>query len=421
MNLNFLKNYTFWATLNFVLGFVGFQCITTLLIPNGEVDDLLEASQTVTIPYRGLTLLLSFCLILFKPKKNPVKLNFSLFLFFIFWSILLLRLIYDIILMGKVDISITIQFWLYIFGIILPFMISIVYSYKFIDLSLALKWLVIMIAICLIISTYTNGKIIDTNALLKEKRQLGNAALNSISFGHLGGSGLIISLFLMLRKNLGFVYKLLLFCIAVLGLYNLIKAGSRGPILSIVVVLFVWSFLSSRNRLIAYLKILFIAIILYIAFESLLGYIGDISPLLEERLRLTIYEGNSSNRDDLFYLGWSAFLESPIFGSQFAIFNYMASGDFIYVHNVILEAFMSTGVLGGAMFIVVLSRCVHVSFAMIANMHNDYWVALLFIQNLIGALLSGSVYYDTLFSGFTVFMLLINARGQIQLSTKLGL
>lgn len=418
MNLNALKNYTFWATLNFVLGFVGFQFITTLLIPNGELDNLLDVSQAVTIPYRALILLLSFCLILFKFKKKPVKSNLSLFLFFTFWGILILRMIYDIILMGKVEISITIQIWLYVFGIIIPFMISIVYSYEFIDLNRALKWLVIIITICLTISTYTNGHLIGANALLKEERQLGNASLNSISFGHLGGTALIISLFLMLTKNLGFVYKFLLFCIATLGLYNLIKAGSRGPILSIVVVLFVWSFLSSRNRLIAYLKILVLSITLYIFFESFLGYIGDISPLLEERLRLTIYEGNSSNRDDLFYLGWSAFLESPIFGSQFAIFNYMISGDFIYVHNIILEALMSTGILGGAMLLVVLSRCVYVSVGMITKRHNDYWVALLFIQNLIGALLSGSVYYDTLLSGFVVFMLLINARDQIQFSTQ---
>ena len=244
MTFSLSKFNIFISTLNFVLCFVGYQLATSLFLPISS--DLEAISQTVTIPYRGFALLISILVLILNLKKKIGKLPLALGIFWIYWIALIIRIFYDIFLRSDVNLNSSSQLWLYIFGIILITMFSIIKSYTKIDLEKALKWVYLGTALTMILSLFNNASLlIDSSEITG--RASGNIALQTISFGHLGTMGIALSLFILKKGRINFTKKIFIILIMILSFLIMIRAGSRSPVLALAVIILFWMFARSKN------------------------------------------------------------------------------------------------------------------------------------------------------------------------------
>ena len=306
------------STLNFVLMFVGYQLATSLFLPVSS--DIEGISRTVTVPYRAFALLVSLLVIILNFRKQIEKSHLVLKVLLVFWIALIIRIFYDTNIRIDVHLNDTRQLWLYIFGIILPGMYSVMKSYKNIDLKIALKWVYFGTILTLVLSLFNNTALLMDASEISGRVE-GNLALNTISFGHLGTMGVVLSIFLLSKKGVSLIRKILLIAVMLLSFFIMLRAGSRSPILALVVVLLFWLIARGKNLALG-LSIAVVTIVLIFVFiEPILNFMGDISPIIESRLRLSIYEGHTSGRDPLYDYAFQRFLDNPLFGSQFALFD----------------------------------------------------------------------------------------------------
>jgi O-antigen ligase len=89
---------------------------------------------------------------------------------------------------------------------------------------------------------------------------------------------------------------------------------------------------------------------------------------------------------DLLRNGWSQFVSSPLLGS-----GVVEDNTGFYPHNVVVEAFMATGVVGGTALLVALIGGAWLALKLALSNGERQWVALLYFQYLFAALLSGAV------------------------------
>lgn len=396
-----LKFNKYLSTFNFIMCFVGYELVTSIFLPSSS--KIAGISQTVTLPYRAFILIISLIVILLNFRKKNSSFPIALKLFLFFWFILIIRIFYDVFFRIDINLTDTSQLWLYIFGICLPIIFSTIKSYQFIDLESSLYWILGLIVLTLILTLFSNQAMFLESSAIKTRLN-GNLALNTIAFGHLGVKGLILSLFVLIRKNLNWFVKTLLILSIFLCVFSMLRAGSRGPILSLSLVLIFWLISRQKNLLIGFIITFIVGLISYLFFDQIMELIGSISPIIENRLKSSIYKGDTNGRDHLYSLAINAFLESPIFGKQFAIFR--PNGSFIYSHNIILDAFMGMGIIGGIILIYILVSSINKSYYLIKLDDANYWICLILIQQIVANMVSGSFYYDQLLSALFVFIFL---------------
>ena len=398
MNIN--KFNTFLSTLNFVLFFIGYQLITSLFLPTSS--DIEGISRTVTIPYRAFALLISSVVIFLNHRNGVKNTPLALKLLWIYWIALILRIFYDTEIRIDVQLNEISKLWFFIFGIILPAIYSIMISYQIIDLDKALKWIYLGTIFTMILSLFNNdAMLVDSDEIVE--RVSGNLALNTIAFGHLGAMGVLLSLFILFKRKKRLIETIIYVSVIILSFFIMLRSGSRSPILAFVVVILFWLFARGKNIMLG-LGVTVIASILIILFiDPILNSIGTISPFLEHRLRLSIFEGNTSGRDTLYEIAFFKFLDKPFLGSQFAIFNKF--GEFSYPHNIVLEAFMALGVLGGLIMIFILFKSLKSSYLMIKNNDDAFWTSLILIQQIVLGML-GQFYYNQILNILLAFIIL---------------
>ncbi len=380
------------------------------------MDDI---SQKITIPYRAFSLILSLMVIIINSSETREKFSMPLKVFLVFWFILIIRIFYDTNLRTDVRIDDTTQLWLYIFGIILPLVFSIIKSFKYINLRFALNAILTICASILIVTLFSNQALFVGD--VDEGRQNANIALNTITFGHLGVTTVIIGLFKLGDKELSKYIKFIIILIIAIGFFAMLRAGSRGPFFALGVVLFFWIFSKGSNFLKGLLIVLLFFSIIIIFIDPILEFIGYISPLMEDRVRLSIYEGDSSERAPLYAAAINHFLNNPILGSRFALFEnvgvYDGNGTFIYSHNIILDAFMGMGLVGGFSMLYFLFKALKICYINIGFDDYSFWISLVLVQQITSDMLSGAFYYDPLLSALLVFhFLYYNSKKRDELS-----
>ena len=395
------KTITFLSTFNFVLCFVGYQLATTLFLPSGN-SDLEGISRTVTVPYRTFALLISLIVIILNFNKPINKLSVPVKLFLIYLFFFICRMASDIFFRADVNITDTSQLWLYVFGIIIPSMISVILSYRKIDLQKAVIWIYASMAVVLLFTLFTNQMLLaeDNDSTIRVDA---NLALNTISYGHFGVSAFFLSIFLLMHKPTNVFYKTIIITFAIVAFYSTLRAGSRGPIVAFLIVGFFWIFARGKNLIFSLFVIVFLFIIMVANLDIILSFLGDISNVIEERLRETIYEGDTSNRNPLYQQAFNIFLDNPLIGKQFALF---VNGEYAYPHNIILESMMALGIGGGLVLVYVLISAIRKSYMLINSRNANYWVCLILIQQIISNMTSGAIYNDPLLSILLIFIFL---------------
>lgn len=391
----------FLSTLNFVLCFVGYQLITSLFLPVSS--DMEGISRTVTIPYRAFALLVSLLVIFLNFRNWVGKTPVAIKILWIYWAALIIRVFYDTNIRVDVHLNDTRQLWFYIFGIVLPAMYSVMISYKKINLDKALKWIYIGTVLTLVLSLFNNTSLLlDASEITG--RSEGNLALNTISFGHLGTMGVILSLFLLSKGGVNVTEKILILSVMFLSFFIMLRAGSRSPVLALVVILLFWMFSRGKNVVLgAFIATACIALLI-IFIEPVLSFMGNISPVMESRLRLVFFEGNTGGRDSLYEEAFSAFLNNPFLGEQFAIFDRF--GGFMYSHNIILDSLMALGLFGGLAIVYILWVALKRSYQMIKKNDPHFWVCLILIQQIVLSILSGAFYYNQILNVLLILVVI---------------
>lgn len=218
------------------------------------------------------------------------------------------------------------------------------------------------------------------------RRFSGSSALGSIWFGHLGASLAIVSTFVLLRGRLPSrtrtvaVVGLLVLGLAVVGL-----SASRGPALALATAALL--LVASRWRRGSRLRIAVLVATVVAAGIWVLDRLGG---------RLLIRIGQlaagelPARRAELYGRTLEQFLRHPFIGSGL---EEQVTG--YYPHNVLLEGFMATGVVGGLALALLLAVASILAVRLLWRAPEHGWVSLLFIQYALAAMLSSALFMST--------------------------
>jgi O-antigen ligase len=121
------------------------------------------------------------------------------------------------------------------------------------------------------------------------------------------------------------------------------------------------------------------------------------TDMLIGRTEADIVQGEQYSRSRVTRAAITQFMENPIFGSGMAE---QETGD--YPHNLWIEAFMATGVVGGVAMLVVTLKALKACMLVIKTQRQGAWVGLIFLQYLVAGLFSGAIWGSTAFWCFAV-------------------
>lgn len=378
----------FFSTLNFVLIIVGYQLVTTLFLPSNV--DLESVSRTVTIPFRAFALgvIIVVFFLNIRKKTSPYPLPFIVLL--IYWFLLILRIVQNNFFSTEFFLKDTEQLWLFIFGICLAGLLSAVKSFDIINYNFALHLILISIAVILLVTLFSNQALIGNSD--NELRVDANVALNTISYGNLGTMGVYLSLFYLFQTKRNLVIKILLILLIILSVYSILRSGSRGPLLSLFIVLLFWFFSKGKNFAVGIFIVIFSFLLLYLFREQIISIMGDVSPILENRLRATLEGQSNDGRDVIYSTSWNLFLDHPFFGNQFAIIN--SAQEYTYSHNLILDALIALGFFGGILIIYLIISAIKAIYFSINSKTPYFWISLILMHQIMVLMVSGAFYED---------------------------
>lgn len=180
-----------------------------------------------------------------------------------------------------------------------------------------------------------------------------------------------------------------------LGGVLLVAGGTRGAVLAAISsIVFSVFFIQWNDK-----KRIWIFLIGLGVLAGAIIYIGSGAELLKRFIFLgeQIQSGTTtdigSGRGNLYSQAISDFIHNPIFGSGLEV---STAYSFSYCHNSILEAFISTGAIGGIIFIMIIIRAFRDSVWILRNSKGLSWIACLFLMTFVGSLFSGSLYGATI-------------------------
>lgn len=306
---------------------VGYTVFCGFAIPLG-----IDESKIFSVPYRILVLLFSLYIIYknftFGKLKNIAVLSITFFwlLYFIKSYISFNHDVYDPIFSGsflEIYVRLIIIAWI-------PSVALLFINYKQIDLSQVAKGffyiLLVMLSINLVYA------LVMPHGLYRQFI----FSIYYISYGHLGASLAIISLFFLLFKTKELSFYLMIYGL-LLGIFTIVIAGARSPFLAIMIVAPYLLLLKKNLKLIAVFFFLFLITIVAVYF---FGKNDNYEIMFFKRTYLWLFEGDNSLRTPLFERSLDIFKANPFFGGR------THYEDGMYPHNLFLELLMATGAVG---------------------------------------------------------------------------
>jgi hypothetical protein len=395
MNSKVLFNSISFALVLFGYGFVA------IFVTEGK------QSQALTIPYRIIVLLISLYFLytkFFKKNKDPIDRFLDSKTYFksrelirifpltaIFCVMYSFRFFNDVygkeLFFGKAD---------YYFSFL--FLISWVPSIVFlmIDAKRPKEYLYISQVglFCFAMIMVSRLADLKKSTFYVQQGRLSSEALNPILLGNLSGALIVLSVYIILQekiKSSKFFLRMLPFPSIALGLYFLLSAASRGPIISTIVCLTIL-FISSGKKL---LYVGFPAVIagFFVIVEYVLPSLQADGVIKLDRL-LTVGDVSAQGRSD--FAGIAIDLISKNWHNTIIGYG-IELPQHGYPHNIIIESFLSTGILGGCLFSFICLVVSMRSVDLVLSQDPWGWVGLLYIQALIISLVSGSIYASSPF------------------------
>lgn len=385
----------------FLTSMVGFPFVVGL-------TEIFGAESTFySILVRATVAVASLCYLLTTTLSKRLELSRLVVLFACFWLLYLGRLL-QLTFTAEDTLSIPLHiYWTFSVGAcFLPFIaIAINQKYQSRDirrLYWTLTFLLVVAGIVISQSVTSAVTIYSVDGVSQyETGRAGIKSLNPISYGHVGASILLLSFWGALQVK-GHLAKTLLILSMMFGGYVLLTAGSRGPIVGCAVSLSLFVYVGAKS------KSVFTAVSL--AAASLITWLQFYQfPFLSQ---YTVFDrmvsaahlsdASSIGRVRQFEEAFREIASHPILGStlELPILN-------TYPHNIIIEAFMATGVVGGLVMFVGLSSAFKTAITSLLPYDDRSWIALLFIQYTVAAMFSGAIWSST--SLWSLLALLLSA------------
>jgi hypothetical protein len=382
------KLYSFVALLFVFLSILGYQLFTTLLLPLSS--DVAGASHLVTYPYRVLLFVLALFLIVTSPISKKSKQNRgAVTVYIVFMLVYLIRILIDIF--GKhVYIQSGFQTVIvqYVFVSIIPSIWAMTRCAIYIDYERLLHWMMVGGCILLGVTALTQNTLISAEYNEMVRGQ-GNIALNTISFGHTCVSLFIIFFsWMVCHKTQNWRWNAFLILMMSLSFILMLRAASRGPLVTMVAVFLVYMFSRMKNKVLGFFIAITIILVIWINMSTILELLGRISPMMEQRMAAAMYEDDSSGRNILYKQAVDIFLQNPVFGKQFIL----NSG--IYSHNSILDVLIGLGLIGALVWIYLLYEDLKIAYWHISQRTSLMVIGMLSLQFIMKGFLSGAIYID---------------------------
>ena len=329
----FLKLYR-WD-LNFILTMIGFPFFTILI-----------SNSTASIAYRGFALIVALmCL-----SKTGLKIT----------HISTVRIFLFVLLYVSVQALFGVFFGEYSY-----FPYSAV-KYMFLLFNVGIMWIPLLAFISgfskinwgksifyiftLLFITLLHADMGTAEAEISESGRYDMGRLSTLAYGDNGTYLVLLSTSLLatrkswLTKYKSFVVLLLIVAILV-GLFGVLKAGSRGPFVGCLCgLLFLLFCMHGRDRMVLFVSI--IALVLSGAVS--MAKLEQFAPALYNRFLNTIEDGDTSGREELFEEAIARFKSNPLLGTNPIS---LSSTQFTTCHNVYLETLEGGGIFIFSLFL----------------------------------------------------------------------
>jgi O-antigen ligase len=324
-----------------------------------------------------------------------------------FWVFYLLRILSYTLLYADQLLHPPMHYWMWTVGSsFLPFLAVALARTVPEGLTLARIVLFGALATTLLIIPNASTQMISGSRIVDVGR-LQLDSLNPISLGRLGVVLLVLTMWSFLYDPI-FRRSMFLKCVGlsafVLALYLLILSGSRGPVVALAsAIVFLGCSLSLR-RTIQFSGVVALLGAAIFVLATLLDSSQFETTIDRYLSAMEIRDAASIARIQSYSGAWSVFKEHPVLG-----FGMEEPTTGFYPHNVVLEAFMATGIIGGVLLVCTLCLALYLSFRLLRTGHG--WVALLFGVFLAQSMFSGSLYQAGELWVLIAMVMLVSRRG----------
>ncbi len=320
-----------------VLILVGYPLIAIMVTFTG----LSSATSLLTYPYRALVLALSLYIIL---RGQRSRLDNLVMIFFTVYTI---RLLYDWNISEITGAEQALLF--FVMTVMMPVIASMRGGPYIFDDKLFAQWVLIPAMATLVLALSAQILGLGYNPWADQGVQstrLQFNALNPISLGHVAGTTLICSFYLLFEKRQSLMLRIASWSGIALGGLLILLTNSRGPVMATAVAL-IWFFMLRTRRLVYAAPFLLIL-------PFFLSTDTELVSRLLSRFDWDIYD-NASNAGRIMAqrIAMEAFFENPIFGAYYID---PTVGEGNYPHNLIIETAMALGMVGLIMFAAMLLR-----------------------------------------------------------------
>jgi O-antigen ligase len=339
-------------------------------------------------------------------------------LFIAFWAIYLSRLYIVTEIEHEVLSQENYFYWMWALGACVVPTLAVLLNGEQVNLNRIVKILQLcMLGIMLVLLVRGDIVFVDPenrdyiiSDLNPDDLRLNLETLNPISIGSLAVRSVILGTFGLLESES--VY----FAIAgliniVLGLRVLLLANSRGPLISLLLCIAVFMIVSRKYLNLSWKKL---SLILGLTAAYLFYVVSYSSSRLVQVIGSDI---NSIDRVILWAGALSQFTNNVLFGDGIEV-RFLSD----YPHNLILEALMSTGIIGTIFFVAYFVRLFYIAKPSFTFSASNWWLAYVALAAFSAALFSGGIYASGEFWVLTALVVtqrsISQTRGLYQLEPK---
>ncbi len=364
-------------TVFYILLLVGFTIVS--MFP----DAFSLNSRIITVPFRAVILSLSIVIILYNVfTKHSNRFGKTEFFFIAFWVFYSIKAVISFKMYAFSEPMALLETEVYsrIIGItFIPSLAVLTINEKDIDYPLFFKYVYYTLFLILLLNVFVGIKY-DVQG-----RSSGFMSMYSISFGHLGVSLALLSIYKLLYEVKSRYIWVIPFFGMILGLYVLYASGTRSPLIAFILCLCFLLYLKNKLKYLGFfLLLLCTGVVALIYFRPQYDAVGQSSSFLN-RVTNMIVSGDSSGRGELYQQGIKIFTEHPIFGGRILYF------DGGYPHTIFIEVLMAMGIVGMVLYLFFFKKCIIYLLELKKIKENRepvFWVSILWLQYFVLSLFS---------------------------------
>ncbi|WP_341223649.1 O-antigen ligase family protein [Loktanella salsilacus] len=359
-----------------MVGFPLLAVVTTALgIPN----------SIFSVFFRSIAVVFSIILIIEKAKPTN---KFAVFLFLAFWILYFMRLAFTTAFESNSLSRPDSYYWIWSVGVCFIPALAVLLTYTSGTAERLLTPIIVVVNAALLLALLfggtgirtTDGEIIDVGRFSVE-------SLNSITMGHLGVTGVLLGICVLLSEQLRKSMYILALAAVILGGLIAMFANSRGPLVAMLVCCMVIIIAGAHHRKTYIIAALFVLLGILLAAFNRDALFGNIGILWRFQAYFLGVDQSATIRMVSFEGAWTQFLSSPFIGDAIEerITNF-------YPHNLMLEALMATGIAGGLPFLGLLIMTLRCAWNLVSQGSKSMWMGVIAIQYIVAAMFSGSIY-----------------------------